>query len=74
MTVVTPPFENIRFSRFSILLFYDQPPFYYGTAVYWARLAGVAGGYGNGIFGLGDSITREQLAVTLMRFCENIAQ
>ena len=43
---------------------------WYGTAVYWARLTGIAGGYGNGSFGPADTITREQLAVMLYRFAQ----
>ena len=41
---------------------------YYGTAVYWARLNGIAFGYGNNEFGPTDPITREQLAVILWRY------
>lgn len=41
---------------------------YYGTAVYWARLNGIASGYGNNEFGPDDPITREQLAVILWRY------
>ena len=41
---------------------------YYGTAVYWARLNGVASGYGDGRFGPNDSVTREQLALMLYRY------
>lgn len=38
---------------------------YYGTAVYWARLNGIADGYGDGTFGPDAPVTREQLAVML---------
>ena len=41
---------------------------YYGTAVYWARLNGVASGYDNERFGPNDTITREQLATMLYRY------
>ena len=41
---------------------------YYGTAVYWARLNGIASGYGDNEFGPDDPITREQLAVILWRY------
>lgn len=40
---------------------------YYATAVYWARLSGIADGYDNGNFGPLDSITREQLALMLWK-------
>lgn len=41
---------------------------YYATAVYWARLGGIAGGYDDGNFGPDDPITREQLAVMLWKY------
>lgn len=44
---------------------------YYGTAVYWARLNGIAGGYGDGRFGPNDPITREQMAVMLYRYAQH---
>lgn len=40
---------------------------YYGTAVYWARLNGIAGGYDDATFGPNDPITREQMAAILYR-------
>lgn len=43
---------------------------WYGTAVYWARLAGVVGGYPNGSFGPNDPITREQMAAMLYRYAD----
>ena len=43
---------------------------WYGAAVYWARLTGIAGGYGDGSFGPADTITREQLAIMLYRFAQ----
>ena len=41
---------------------------YYGTAVYWARLNGIANGYGGEAFGPNDPISREQLAVMLYNY------
>lgn len=38
---------------------------YYGKAVAWAVEYGIIRGYGNGKFGVGDPITREQVAVIL---------
>lgn len=38
-----------------------------GDAVAWASQAGVMGGYGNGLFGADDPVTREQLAAILWR-------
>lgn len=43
---------------------------WYTDAVAWAAAAGVAGGYGNSLFGSNDSITREQLAVMLYRYAQ----
>ena len=37
-------------------------------AAAWASERGIAGGYGNGLFGPDDNITREQLAVMLWRY------
>ncbi len=41
---------------------------YFADAVAWAAEAGIISGYGDGLFGPNDSITREQLAVMLHRF------
>ncbi len=41
---------------------------YYADAIAWASANGIVGGYGNGIFGPDDPITREQLAVMLWRY------
>lgn len=41
---------------------------WYTSAVIWANKQGVVGGYGNGLFGPNDDITREQLAVMLWRY------
>ena len=44
---------------------------YYGEAIRWATSEGIAGGYGGGLFGPDDPITREQLAVMLWRFAQH---
>ena len=41
---------------------------WFSDAVEWAAANGIVGGYGNGDFGTGDNITREQLAVILYRY------
>ena len=41
---------------------------WYEPAVRWADANGIVSGYGNGSFGPGDSITREQMAAMLMRY------
>ena len=43
---------------------------YYGTAVYWARLNGIAGGYDDATFGPNDPINREQMAVMMYRYAQ----
>lgn len=41
---------------------------WYSKAVAWAAARGIVSGYGNGLFGPNDHITREQLAVMLWRY------
>lgn len=41
---------------------------WYSEAVAWAAAQGIVSGYGNGLFGPNDHITREQLAVMLWRY------
>ena len=41
---------------------------WYAEAVRWAASQGIVSGYGNGMFGPNDNITREQLAVMLWRY------
>ena len=41
---------------------------YYAEAVRWAASEGIVGGYGGGLFGSEDAVTREQLAVILYRY------
>lgn len=44
---------------------------WYSDAVVWATENNIVGGYGNGLFGTNDSITREQLAVMLWRYARS---
>lgn len=39
-------------------------------AIRWAASEGIVGGYGNGLFGTNDPITREQLATMLWRYAQ----
>lgn len=39
-------------------------------AIRWATSEGIVGGYGNGLFGTNDPITREQFAAMLYRFAQ----
>ena len=48
-----------------------DPAAYYAEAIRWASAEGVAGGYGGGMFGPDDPITREQLAVMLHRYAQH---
>jgi hypothetical protein len=41
---------------------------YYGPSVAWAAEKGIIVGYGNGLFGAEDSITREQMAAMLANY------
>ena len=45
---------------------------YYAEAVRWAASEGIAGGYGNGLFGSDDPITREQMAAILYRYAQRM--
>ena len=49
-------------------IFADVTGQWYTPAVVWANKQGVVTGYGNGLFGPNDNITREQLAVMLWRY------
>lgn len=44
---------------------------WYSEAVRWAASEGIVGGYGNGLFGTNDPITREQLATMLWRYAQS---
>lgn len=41
---------------------------WYSEAIRWAASEKIVGGYGDGLFGTGDSVTREQAATILYRF------
>ena len=41
---------------------------WYGPAVLWSIQQGLFTGYGNGLFGTNDPVTREQIAVILWRY------
>lgn len=43
---------------------------WYADAVNWAVSNGIVGGYGSGLFGPNDTITREQLAAILYHYAE----
>ena len=41
---------------------------WYSDAVLWASQEGLVGGYGNGLFGVDDPVSREQIAALLWRY------
>ena len=43
---------------------------WYSEAIRWAASEGIVSGYGNGLFGTNDPITREQFAVMLYRYAQ----
>jgi flavodoxin len=45
-----------------------QDDAWYGDAVLWASQEGVVSGYGNGLFGTNDPVSREQIATILWRY------
>ena len=47
-----------------------DPESWYGEAVRWAVSEGIASGYGGGLFGPDDPITREQLALMLYNYAQ----
>lgn len=44
---------------------------WYSDAIYWSNSNDIVGGYGNGIFGTNDSITRQDMVVILYRYAKN---
>jgi len=42
----------------------------YGDAVKWAAANGIAAGYGNGVFGVKDDVTRQQVAAMFQRYAK----
>jgi len=44
---------------------------YYSNAVSWAAETNLINGYGNGLFGTNDPVTREQLATILWRYADS---
>ena len=47
---------------------------WYADAVRWASAGGIVNGYGNGSFGPGNELTREQLAAMLYRYARSRVQ
>ena len=56
-------------------MFSDVPAgMWYTDAVAWASSGGIMGGYGGGLFGTNDPVTREDLATILYRYARNTDQ
>ena len=56
-------------------MFSDVPAgMWYTDAVSWASSGGIMGGYGGGLFGTNDPVTREDLATILYRYARNTDQ
>ena len=47
-----------------------EPGKYYTNAVIWAVQNGIVSGYGNGLFGTNDIVSREQMATILFRYAK----
>ena len=47
---------------------------WYAAAVAWASNEDIMSGYGNGVFGVNDPVTREQIAAVLYRYAQSTAQ
>ena len=61
-------------SAYTTATFRDVPQHqYYAPYVAWAVQAGIVNGYSNGTFGPDDPVTREQLAVCIIRFADYYA-
>lgn len=63
---------NIEGSAGSFSLVYPDVLFsdWYANAVSWVSAHGIMSGYGSGLFGANDSLTREQLALTLYQYAQ----
>lgn len=46
---------------------------WYASAVTWASQTGIVSGYGNGLFGSEDNVTREQMATMMHRYANYLA-
>ena len=71
--IVTIPWRLSGSPVVNYLMDFDDvdPAAYYAEAIRWATSEGIAGGYGGGVFGPDDPITREQLAVMLHRYAQH---
>lgn len=68
LAVVLHNLENNPRQAFSAAFSDVASGTWYSDAVAWAAEQDIVSGYGNGLFGPGDNITREQLAMMLWRY------
>ncbi|NLL39644.1 MAG: S-layer homology domain-containing protein [Clostridiales bacterium] len=62
---------GVDISQYTGIEFSDvEPDSWYGPYISWASQNGIVTGYGNGKFGPGNNITREQMAVLIMRYAD----
>lgn len=60
---------GVDISQYNTTEFTDvEPDSWYGPYISWASQNGIVNGYGERKFGPGDNITREQMAVLIMRY------
>lgn len=63
--------EQIDTSKYCDAVFQDvKPERWYGPYVQWANEKGIVNGYGNGLFGPDDYVTREQMATMMARYLD----
>ena len=69
LSTVLGRFDGADVSGFTGSAFSDVPAeSYYSPYIAWAAEKGYMSGYGGGLFGADDTVTREQLAVVLARY------
>ena len=63
--------EGVDLSGYNKQVFADVPAnAYYAKAIHWATDNGIISGYNATTFGVGDSLTREQLVTILSRYAQ----
>lgn len=71
LVVILARFAGANLSEYTVSSFEDvEEGSWYSTAVNWASEIGIVKGMGNGKFGVGNPLSREQLAVILYRYAE----
>lgn len=70
--VILARIEGVNLSKYSGKTSFKDVPAnsYYAKAIQWASSTGVVAGYNSTKFGVGDELTREQLATILYRYAQ----